>query len=157
MIAAFLFFGASYWNELIFKGKEFSYIFKVLALVLPLYTINVLCLGIINGFQKYKKFITLNIIGYIVNLVVTVYLVWQYQLDGALLSLSIVPSILLIFSLILLYRERILAPTTFDVKAFSKRYAKKYLSYTLMAAISAFIFPMIYVFVRNHIIETIGE
>ncbi|WP_430412193.1 O-antigen translocase [Kordia sp.] len=157
VVSTLLFFGANYWNELIFKGKEFSYIFKILALVLPLYALNVLCLGIINGFEKYKKFIILNIIGYLINLVFTVYLVWKYALDGALISLSIVPSILLIFSLILLHRERILLPTTFTVKAFSKSYAKKYLSYTFMAAVSAFIFPMIYVFVRNHIIETIGE
>ncbi len=156
VVSIVLFFGASYWNELIFKGKEFSYIFKILAFVLPLYALNVLCLGIINGFEKYKKYITLNIIGYLANLVFTVYLVWKHQLDGALISLSIVPSILLIFSLILLYRERISLPT-FTTKAFSKSYVKKYMSYTLMAAVSAFIFPMIYVFVRNHIIETIGE
>lgn len=157
LVSTLLFFGAEYWNELIFKGKEFGYIFKTLAFVLPLYTINVLCLGIINGFKKYKKVITLNIIGYLVNLVFTVYLVWKYALDGALLALSIVPSILLVFSLILIYRERILLPTTFNTNAFSKIYAKKYLSYTVMAGVSAFIFPMIYVFVRNHIIETIGE
>ncbi|WP_298422837.1 O-antigen translocase [uncultured Kordia sp.] len=157
IVSTLLFFGANYWNELIFKGKEFSYIFKILALVLPLYAINVLCLGIINGFKKYKKFIILNIVGYLVNLVFTVCLMWKFALDGALISLSIVPSILLVFSLILLYRERILLPTTFTVNAFSKAYVKKYLSYTLMAVISAFIFPIIYVFVRNHIIETIGE
>ncbi|WP_046758381.1 O-antigen translocase [Kordia jejudonensis] len=157
LVSTLLFFGADYWNELIFKGKEFSYIFKILAFVLPLYTLNVLCLGIINGFEKYKKIITLNIIGYIANLLCTVYLVWKHALDGALISLSIVPSFLLIFSLILLYRECILLPTTFNTSTFSKDYAKKYLSYTLMAAVSAFIFPMIYVFVRNHVIETIGE
>lgn len=157
VVSTLLFFGANYWNELIFKGKEFSYIFKVLALALPLYSLNALCLGIINGFEKYKKYIKLTIIGYLINLVVTVYLVWKYQLDGALISLSIVPSILLIFSLILIRRERILLPTTFTAKAFSKAYLKKYFSYTIMAAVSAFIFPMIYVFIRNHIIETIGE
>jgi len=156
LVSLALYIGAIYWNNLIFEGKEFSYIFKILALVLPLYALNMFCLGIINGFEKYKKYIKINIIGYLVNLVVTVYLVWKYQLDGALISLSIVPSILLVFSLILLYKERVLLPK-FKSGAFSKGYFKKYLSYTLMAAVSAFIFPIIYVFVRNHIIETIGE
>ncbi len=156
IVSVILYAGASYWNSLIFEGKEFSYIFKILALVLPLYALNMFCLGIINGFEKYKKFIVVNIVGYLVNLVITVYLVWKYQLDGALVALSIVPSILLIVSLILLYKERVSLPK-FKSKAFSKEYFKKYLSYTIMAAVSAFIFPIIYVFVRNHIIETIGE
>jgi O-antigen/teichoic acid export membrane protein len=156
LVSFALYLGATYWNSLIFEGKEFSYIFKILAFVLPLYALNMFCLGILNGLEKYKQYIKINIIGYLVNLVVTVYLVWKYQLDGALISLSIVPSILLIFSLILLYRERVSLPK-FKSEAFSKAYFKKYLSYTLMAAVSAFIFPIIYVFVRNHIIETIGE
>ena len=155
LVSVALYLGATYWNHLIFEGKEFSYIFKILAFVLPLYALNMFCLGIINGFEKYEKFIVVNIVGYLVNLVVTVYLVWKYQLDGALVALSIVPSILLIFSLILLYKERVSLPKLHS-KAFSKKYFKKYLSYTIMAAVSAFVFPIIYVFVRNHIIETIG-
>lgn len=156
LVSIGLFVGASYWNNLIFEGKEFGYIFRVLAVVLPLYALNMFCLGIINGLEKYKQFIAINIAGYLVNLVVTVALVWQYQLDGALLSLIIIPSILLIFSLIILYRERGVLPK-FHSRHFSKRYVKKFMSYTLMAAVSAVIFPMVYVFVRNHIIETIGE
>lgn len=155
LVSVALYLGANYWNHLIFEGKEFSYIFKILAFVLPLYALNMFCLGIINGFEKYKKFILVNIVGYLVNLVITVYLVWKYQLDGALVALSIVPSILLIFSVLLLYKERVSLPKLHS-NAFSKKYFKKYLSYTIMAAVSAFIFPIIYVFVRNHIIETIG-
>jgi len=155
LVSVALYLGATYWNHLIFEGKEFSYIFKILAFVLPLYALNMFCLGIINGFEKYKKFIVVNIVGYLVNLVVTVYLVWKYQLDGALVALSIVPSILLIFSVLLLYKEHVSLPKLHS-KAFSKKYFKKYLSYTIMAAVSAFVFPIIYVFVRNHIIETIG-
>ncbi|WP_420574562.1 O-antigen translocase [Kordia sp.] len=155
LVSIALYLGASYWNNLIFEGKEFSYIFQTLAFVLPLYALNMFCLGIINGFEKYKKYITINIIGYIVNLLVTVYLVWQYKLDGALISLSIVPSILLIFSVALLYKERVSLPKL-SANSFSRVYFKKYMSYTIMAAVSAFIFPIIYVFVRNHIIETIG-
>ena len=151
-----LFFGASYWNDLIFEGKEFTYIFKVLALVLPLYGLNMFCLGIINGLEKYKQFIALNIAGYLVNLCVTVVLVWKYQLDGALIALTIIPSLLLVFSLWLIYKERKNLPKL-KANSFSKRDFKKYLSYTVMAAVSAVLFPMIYVFVRNHIIDTIGE
>lgn len=156
IVSLVLFFGASYWNNLVFKGKEFEYIFQILAFVLPLYALNLFCLGIINGLEKYKKYITVNIVGYIVNLIVTVYLVWKYTLDGALIALSVLPSVLLIVSLILLYKERAVLPKL-STKAFSGDYFKKYLSYTVMAIVSAFIFPIIYVLVRNHIIENLGE
>lgn len=101
-----LFFLSNYWNDQVFGTENrYDYVFKVLAIALPWYIINVFLLGIINGFGKFKAVIYINIIGNILGLIVSIALIYQFNVVGALVSVAISPALLFFISFYFIGKE----------------------------------------------------
>lgn len=151
-----LYLGAEYWNTLVFKGDyDFVEGFKALAFLLPLFILNAFCLAVLNGYGKFKSIIYLNVTTNIVGLIITVSLIYYYQIAGALYALIIVPAIALLITTMALLRYRSTV-SLIQVRSFKWDYFKKLGSYTGMTLFSAMVSPWVYIAIRQHIINTEG-
>ncbi|AXT54026.1 O-antigen translocase [Aquimarina sp. BL5] len=156
ILSGWLYLDPNFWNTLIFgKEYDYSFIFEAIAIALPFYSINTLCLAIINGYSKYKEYIGINIVSSLIGLLITVFLVWEYRLEGAFIAIIINPAVSLIITIVIIARlKNIIKPLEFTKVSF--KYIKRLSSYAIMALISATVLPAILIRIRNFIINTQG-
>ena len=149
-----LYFNTNKIEEYLFDTKDvYSKILKVIPFVFPLYAINTLLLSLLNGLLKLKKHIYVNIISQAVALIVTVILVWQNEIKGAMISIIVIPAIILFVTIAMSYNEiKIFRFINFN--KFSFRYLKQLSSFSIMALFSALVLPILYIQIRNYIIDS---
>lgn len=156
LLSFFFFFGSGYLNRIIFDANyNFEIVFKVLALVLPFYSLSMFFISIINGLGGYKKVIYVNIIGNIIGLLVSIYMLQHFKTLGALLSIVISPSLLLFATLYYLNKE-IKLSESLSLYYFTPKILKRLIPYSLMAIVSAIIIPLVYLIIRKIIIAKVG-
>jgi O-antigen/teichoic acid export membrane protein len=156
LLSCGLFVLANFWNAQIF-GEKYHYqlIFKILALLLPWYATSVFFLAIINGFGRFNRVIFINIIGNIIGLLASLFMVVQFQTFGALLSIVITPA-LLFFATYYYINQELNLLKTINFKNFDFAIIKQLASFSLMALITALLSPFVFIAIRNNIIHTIG-
>ncbi len=93
-----VFFGASYFSEYIFKTTEYKNILKVLGLTLFFFSSNSLIISILNGLKEIKKIIIINISTSIIGMLLSIILVYQFHLSGALIGIVISQTLVSVFS-----------------------------------------------------------
>jgi O-antigen/teichoic acid export membrane protein len=155
-LSLLLFFLAGLWSDMIF-GKAYHYesIFRVLAAAMPWYACSLLLIAVINGLGKFREVVYINIIGNSIGLVLSVMLIWQFHTFGALLSVIIAPALVFFAALAFVPKEMRLSQY-FNRGGFSFEVIRKMSSYSLMALVSAVISPLVFVAIRNNIIDTAG-
>jgi len=156
VLSGLLFFMASFWNERIFGSNfQFLLVFKILALALPWYAISIFLLAVLNGLGKFKKVIAINCIGNTIGLVVSVLLIFKFKTLGALLAVVISPA-LLFFATFYFINKEIIIIDTILFRLFDFRIIKNLLSYSLMALVSGVFGPLVFLVIRNNVIQNLG-
>lgn len=156
LMSVFCYFNADYINGIIFPSyNNYTYVIKIFAIVLPFYALNMFSFSIMNGYSNYKMLIIINIIGQILGVSITLLLIYQNRIDGALISVAIAESLICLITLVGIINRRSLVPLI-KVKAVSFSFLKKMSSYSLMALFSAVILPLVVLAIRSYIIEHIG-
>lgn len=156
ILSGVLFFMASYWNNKIFGDRfEYSLVFKVLALALPWYAISIVLLAIINGLGKFKKVIWVNITGNAIGLIVSVFMILQFKILGALLAIVITPALLFFVTFYFINKE-IAFFDAIRFHFFDFKIIKNLSSYSLMALVSSVLGPFVLLAIRNNVIERLG-
>ena len=134
---------------------KYNFIFKAFAFALPWYALSLVLVSIINGLGRFKNVIYISIIGNCIGLLVSVFFITKFQVNGALLSIIITPSLLFLISFYYINKEVSLVGCVrfyyFDFKII-----KNLSSYFLMALVSGVIGSIVYIAVRKNIIATIG-
>ncbi|KAA1247201.1 O-antigen translocase [Aquimarina sp. RZ0] len=155
-ISGWLYFDPVFWNNMIFgKQHDFSFVFEAMALALPFYAANILCLAIINGFSKYKVYVLINITGSILGLLITVLLIWEFRLEGAFFAIILNPAISLLITLVIIMNQKNFAKLLL-ANRISLKYSKRLSTYAIMALTSAIVLPAILIKIRNFIISNEG-
>jgi len=156
LVSIFLFVFANYWNANIFGEKyNFSLIFKATAFSLPFFALNIFLVAIINGLSQFKKVIYINITGNIISFGFTIVMILKYQTFGALLSMAVIPIIMFLVCWFWISK-------TLDLKKYillslyDFSIIKNLSEYSLMAFVSAFCLPLIYLKIRTNATTTIG-
>ncbi|AEH01636.1 O-antigen translocase [Lacinutrix sp. 5H-3-7-4] len=156
IICSFIYYNADYINDSIFhEYNDYAYVIKIFAIVLPFYALNMLCFSIMNGFSKFKFLIVFNIFGQILGAVITIFLIWQNQIDGALISVVIAESLLFLITLVGILNRKNFTKLV-RVTQFSLAYVKKLSSYSIMALFSAIVMPLVAIAIRSYIIDEVG-
>lgn len=147
---------SDFWNTTIF-GKHFDYslVFKILALTLPCHGLSVFLVAFLNGLSHFKKVIWITIIGNVIGLLTSVFLIVRFQTTGALLAIIIAPALLFFVSFYFVNKEfsffRGIRWSHFDVAIL-----KDFSSYTLMTFFSAVVGPLVFLAIRKNVIANIG-
>lgn len=157
MLVSFLaYFNADNLNEFLFsKQYNFAYIIKIMALALPFYALNLFSFSIMNGFSKFKFLMIINIIGQLMGLGVTLLLIWQNNIDGALISVVISPSLIFLITVVGILNRRNLLPEI-KVRNIDYELLIKLSPYAIMAVVSGIAFPLVIIAIRNYIISVEG-
>lgn len=156
LVAALSYYFSEEINTYLFKEyNDYGYVIRIFALALPFYTLNMFCFSIMNGFSKFKFLIIFNIFGQILGASITVLLIWQNQIDGALIAVVVAESLLFLITLVGILNRRNLIPL---VKAsnFNFGFAKKLSNFSIMALFSAILLPLIAFLIRSYITDSLG-
>lgn len=156
VLSVMLFFPALLWSRWLLNSEEYAWVFRVLALSLPWYAGNLIFIAVLNGLGKYKQVVGINIWGNIVGVLFSALLIWKLGIAGAFLGLILYPSLMFFFSFYLLYRTFPRFPFL-RWKYFDIAMLRGLFSYSGMALISAIIGPVLYLAIRNRLIDTFGE
>ena len=150
------YYNADFINNILFsRTYNYGYVIKVLAIALPFYSLNMFCFAILNGFSKYRMLLVINIIGQVLGLGITLLLIHQHNIDGALVSAVITPSLLVLMTFVAIMNQRSLVSS---VKISNMRLGvlKKFVPFAVMALVSAIAVPLISIIIRNYIIDVVG-
>jgi PST family polysaccharide transporter len=154
LIFGFVFFFSEQLSLYVFEDKAYSFIFKLMAVLLPIYALNTFLIAVLQGFEKFKKVVRINIYIHLLNVVLFSYSIYKFGLNGALTAIVVVPSASLIITLFLANKE-IQFWHYFDINVFSKKQLKYFGQYALMTLISAVSFPLVYLSIRQTIADSI--
>ncbi|MEO6349015.1 MAG: O-antigen translocase [Aquaticitalea sp.] len=156
LVAFVCYYDADFINDFLFSDNyNYAYVIRILAVALPFYSLNMFCFAIMNGFSKYRMLLVINIIGQLLGLGITLLLIYESNIDGALVSAVITPSLLILMTLVAIMNQRSLLSS---VKLSNIRLGilKKFGPFAIMALVSAIAVPMVTIIIRNYIIEVVG-
>jgi len=154
-VSLVLYFKSLAINDAVFGASlDYSNIIKIAAIALPFYVLNIFVTGILNGFGKFKYIIIIRIIGHVLNALITVFLIWQTELYGALLAVVTIEALLFLVTFIAIINRRSFLPLI-RADYFSLKLVKKLSSYTIMALFSAFTIPLVAFLIRDYITENV--
>ena len=155
-ISSVLYLFANYWNQVVFGNSlGYSYVFRVLAIVLPLYVASLYLVSVINGFGRFKKVIYINIWGNVIGFLVTLFFVWKWIVLGALLAIIITPSLLFFVTLYFISKE-IYIKEAISFAFFDFKIIKNLSHYFLMTMVSGILGSIVFLAIRNHVIAVVG-
>lgn len=137
------------------QRQDVSGVFIGLALVLPAIALNNLLLAILNGKKEVLSYVSANVLGNLLSLVIVGMLTYKLGLYGALLGIVISPATVLVATAALALRKPWLSLASFRGKA--DRLAVKELSgFGLMGLTTAIVGPLSYIFVRDHLSDVLS-
>ena len=155
LLAFLCYYNAEFINDLIFPTSyNYTYVVETLAIVLPFYALNMFAFSIMNGFSKYKILLVINIISQILGLLVTLLLIWQENIDGALVAVVIAPALNLLITVVgIAFRQNLMSSLKITEISFS--ILNKLSPYMVMALVSAITLPIVMIIIRNYLISEI--
>ena len=155
LLSFFCYYQADWINSFLFSDLNYAYVIKVLAVALPFYSLNMFTFSIMNGFSKFRMLLVISIVGQVFGLVVTLFLIWQDNIDGALVAAVITPSLAFLITLVGIANQRNFMKHL-RVSSIDLSVLNTLSPYALMALVSAIALPIVYIFIRNYIIQTVG-
>lgn len=148
----FLIILSVYLSRWVLFSDEYFYLFVFFGFSLILTSFNNFFLSVLNGFKEYKKFVSINIFTNVISLVFTITLVWKYKLSGALISLVTCQGIIFLFTIFFLKKEKWFSKKII-LDSLNRAIVRKYLSYTIMAFVTALTLPVSQLLIRGFIIK----
>jgi O-antigen/teichoic acid export membrane protein len=137
----------------VFNDLKYKWLLYFIAIGTPFIAINNFILSVISGLQYFKKYVIINIFASIISVLLTVFLVYFYTIDGALLAYVLTQISIFLVSLFYSKSVQWKENITFQV---DKVILKKLSHFSLYVIVSAFCFPFAQILVRNLIIDRLG-
>jgi PST family polysaccharide transporter len=156
LLAFLCYYNAELINDLVFSANyNYTYVVEALSIVLPFYALNMFAFSIMNGFSKYKILLIINIISQILALLVTLLLIWQNNIDGALVAVVITPALNLLITIVgIAFRQNLMS--SIRITHVSFKILNSLSPYMVMALVSAIALPIVMIIIRNYLIAEIG-
>ncbi len=139
----------------LFRDYTLSYIIRWFGGTVIFYAFNTLLLAILNGRQQLRQYTIVNTVGSLTALLVTAWLVYSYQLDGALLALVVSQAFVFFLTAALIIRNPWFSWRFFNGR-FDVAMARKLGHYSLMAVVSILTVPVAQILVRNLVVSNLG-
>jgi PST family polysaccharide transporter len=150
-----LLFVCDWLSEWLLHGRDMSNVFVWLALALPAIAANNLLLAIVNGKKEIGIYVTSNIIGSLISLLVMGLLAYYFGLYGALVAFTINPAIVLISTAIMVARREWFK-TKFLWGQVDRHALRELSGFGMMGLITALTTPISYMLIRDHLATELG-
>jgi PST family polysaccharide transporter len=148
--------GAKYWSAFIFNGQtSFSGVFVVFGFTIVFYSSFTLYTSVLNGFQQYQKFNTINIVTSIVGLLFSLVLINYFGISGALYATVTYQSV--VFFVILAHNKKngwFNIKELFDLRDLSVY--KSLIGFSVMSLVSTICVPYVQILIRKYINDVSG-
>jgi len=151
-ISIILFSFASFWSELILNSTSYTSVIRIFAFALPFHIANYFVLAVINGFEKYRIYILINIISNILSLLLTIFFILKFNINGLLHAVILMPAFGIIISCIIISKHGNFL-SLFKIKNIELNTFKTLFEYSLMAIITSILVPPTLIAIRNHIVD----
>lgn len=155
LCALFLLLFSSFLSRKITMSNDYGYVFIVFAATIFFYALNGFFTAIVNGFQDYKKYVLINISNSIVGLLLTVSLVFYWQMKGVLLSAVTYQSVVVVCTFFIIYKLPWLKQLILKIKVDSSIW-KQFLRYSLMTFTTAATVPVAQLLIRSMLVKTLS-
>lgn len=139
-------------SDYLFASNEFSYIIKLTAVIIPFIAVQRVFNGVINGLSEYKKFAKIDLVSYLLTVSLTLLFLFQYNLDGVLIAISITPIIQVLVLLFFFFRVLRDYISFKDIKLKSPM-AKSLFAFTVMSFVSSILLPLVEIDIRSMLEE----
>ena len=143
---------SGYINRQLFGSRDFSLLIVITGFLIPLLSINVILIAVLQGFQKYKKITYINIIANTGTALLSVYLIINFQLFGALI-LALSSQIISLIATLFFIRSDMIEVLQFSLKQSKKNHYKRLYNYIVMALVTAVVSPLFSILIRNQIFD----
>ncbi len=154
-IAIGIIFLADFISMQLLNTAEYSSIFIVFAITVIFFVLNGLLTSILNGQKEIKKLTILNIFGSLFGLAVTILLVTQYELYGALIAGIVSQSIVFFITLAFVLKSSWFKLSMF-LGSMDKEYRNKLLKYSLMTITYIITSSLSQIYIRHYLGANIG-
>jgi PST family polysaccharide transporter len=156
LLSFIVFLGNSFFSNQIFgSASGYHFVLYFIAFVIPFQVLHLFFVAILNGFSEYKKVTAISVYSYVAGLLISLFLMLKFGINGALISISVLSVFQFLFSgyyfvqyfsfqLILLNRK------------IDFRNIKQILPLGLMTLFSAVLAPILYIFIRNLITKEVS-
>lgn len=145
-------------RQISFKLLGYDYYFSILiilSITLVFFVLNGFLLSILNGQKEIEKLTALSVISSLVGLILTIFLVINFKLYGALLAAVLSQSIIFFITLLFVYRSNWFKLNYFFGK-FDKDFSVKLFKFSLMTFTSAIVGPVSQIYLRDYAGGLIG-
>ena len=142
-------------SNFLFSTNFYSKPIFFIGLTILFYSLNNLILSVLNGRGEIKKYTIINSLGSIVGLILTIVLVYYYNIIGAIYSLVFAQALVFIFSIILVSKEFWFSSDFFNFKI-DTLILKKLSHFSIMSIVASLTLPISQIFLRNMITDRFG-
>ncbi|NNC45071.1 MAG: O-antigen translocase [Winogradskyella sp.] len=143
-----LFFGAEFISQYLFNSLEYTFIFKLLAIIVPSIGLNRIFYGVINGLSAYKTYAKIDLATYLLSALFLVICLINYKIEGLLIAVILAPIIQLIVILVL-YKKTLSQYITFKKLTLNFSFTNRLLAFTVMSFVSTFLINYIELDIRT--------
>lgn len=147
-----LFFLSKFLSIFIFKSEIYVLPIKMLGIFLGFFALNNLLVSTINGTGKIKILTLVNVCSSIFGLLLSVSLVYFFNLIGALISLAVSQSLIFFLTFVFYFREKDNKISNF-LLGLDKNSSKRLLKFSLMSLVTAICVPVSQIIIRNQIVS----
>ena len=147
----FVYFFSDELAQTIFQDRSLNFIFKVTAVLLPMHGFHLMYYSLLQGFGNYKRVVGQDILMNLLKITLAAFMILNYGLTGALLTIVILPSIYFFLSVFNVSKSLNLFKTNWSTSV-----AKNLGLYSLMSLFSSIAIPLVYILIRNRITLTLG-
>ncbi|WP_305373328.1 O-antigen translocase [Photobacterium leiognathi] len=150
-IIIFLPVGVFFSNEIskfIFNDRAYYWVINITFICIPFSVLGVLIKSVLNGLEEYNKFVYRGIISVIISTMIIIYLIYTYNITGALIAVAVQPSIMGVTILILSIKEPWMK-FKFWFGRTSKESKYGIRNFIFMGLVSAILTPISLMLIRN--------
>jgi O-antigen/teichoic acid export membrane protein len=151
-----LFFGAPYISDYFFYTESYSYIVRLVALIVPFIAVQRVFNGIVNGLSAYKKFAKIEIGAYLLGAGLTLVMLYTHQLEGAMIAIALIP-LIQVGVLVFLFQKVLRRYIRVRELKWATPMAKQLLAFALMSVCSTVLLNYVEIDIRNMLAEDLGE
>lgn len=143
-------------SEVLFKDNQYSNVIAAVGLSFIAVSLFSYVMSVLNGFRNIKLYVTINIISAILSAIITIYLVINYNIEGAFYAIAISQVLSFLISFIVLYFDNKLN-LKFLKFDFNQFHLKNLSKFSLMAIVGPVCIILSTLFVRGYLEQNLGE